>query len=210
MFTFVYVTTNCANKFLFHNELSFSRLLLPRSLPHRGWEPWQRLLCFVVELIILVQCGALWAAAAQVKLGVLRLKIVGHTGAFYQFGLTEFHVIHVATACAQKMCMWRGVGIKTAVALINGQLQCGTLFGEQLQGVVHRGFRQGRYGGVQCRVNFVGGGVRTVLYQVGHHRHALQRGLDAMGLKIAERRVRFHSSVICNDYNYDYDAKVRT
>ena len=31
-----------------------------------------------------------------------------------------------------------------------------------------------------------------------------------MGLKIVERRVRFHSSIICNDYNYDYDAKVRT
>ena len=177
MFTFVYVTTNCANKFLFHNELSFSRLLLPRSFPRRGWEPWQRLLCFVVELIILVLCGALWAAAAQVKLCVLRLKIVWHTGAFYQFGLIKFHVIHAATTCAQKVCVWRGVGIKTAVALINGQLQCGTLFGEQLQGVVHRGFRQGRYGGVQCRVNFVGGGVRTVPYQVGHHRMRCSEGL---------------------------------
>lgn len=85
------------------------------------------MLCFVVELIILVLYGTLWAAAAQVKLCVLRLKFVWHTGAFYQFGLIKFHVIHAATTCAQKVCVWRGVGIKTAVVLINGQLQCGTL-----------------------------------------------------------------------------------
>lgn len=105
---------------------------------------------------------------------------------FVPLGLVAHHflqrclqaeVIDAATASAEEVGVRGGDGVVTSVALVDGQGLCRALVGQQLQGIIDRGLREGGNGGCKRRVNLVHGGVVEMMQQVVHDGYPLHGGL---------------------------------
>ena len=79
--------------------------------------------------------------------------------------------------------MGRGVAVIAGVSAVDGQGLYGGMLVQQLQRIVHRGLRQGRYAWSEGRIDLVYGRVRVVVHQVLHDGYPLHRRFDAVALQ---------------------------
>ena len=105
--------------------------------------------------------------------------------------------------------MWRGVAVVAGISSVDGKCLDGGMLVEQLQGVVHRCFRQGRHTWSERRVDFVHGGMCMVVHQILHDGYPLYRGLYAVTLQTFNN-IHIRSFQSCNDYIFNSDAKIVT
>ena len=145
------ITANGANEFLSHGVLILN--------------------CY--EMFVLILFVAFRAPAPKVEVYGVGLECPGHAGSGIGQHFVCRNVVDGAALLAEEMCVRPCVAVEVGIALVDGEHQGCILLGQEFQGVIDGGFRQGGDCLHQFAVNCLGIRMCAVFHEVSHDGYAL-------------------------------------